>query len=61
MAFYSICPYCEATLDPGEKCDCREEAERKQEFFNQHLKTEPRAGQLAFVFGEVHRENKSCC
>lgn len=24
MAYYKICPYCEARLDPGEKCDCRE-------------------------------------
>lgn len=24
---YKICPYCGAALDPGEKCDCREEAE----------------------------------
>lgn len=21
-----ICPYCRATLDAGEKCDCRDEA-----------------------------------
>ena len=25
MAFYKICPDCGASLDPGEKCDCREE------------------------------------
>ncbi len=22
MAYYSICPECGATLDPGEPCDC---------------------------------------
>ncbi len=22
MSFYSVCPRCEANLDPGEKCDC---------------------------------------
>lgn len=27
MADYSICPDCGAHLDPGEKCNCREEAE----------------------------------
>lgn len=21
---YRICPYCGATLDPGERCDCRD-------------------------------------
>jgi len=25
MAVYRICPYCGAALDPGERCDCREE------------------------------------
>ena len=24
MAYYKTCPECGATLDPGEKCDCRE-------------------------------------
>lgn len=26
---YRICPCCGASLDPGEKCDCRVEVERK--------------------------------
>ena len=24
------CEYCHAALDPGERCDCREEAEREK-------------------------------
>lgn len=24
---YRICPYCGANLDPGERCDCKNEAE----------------------------------
>lgn len=24
MAYYKVCPYCGANLDPGEICDCRE-------------------------------------
>ena len=22
MSYFKICPYCDANLDPGEKCDC---------------------------------------
>ena len=25
MSYYIRCPHCEAYLDPGEKCSCREE------------------------------------
>ena len=55
MAFYRICPDCGATLDPGEKCNCREEEERKQAFFSQNLKMEPRTSQFAFVFGKAEK------
>ena len=27
MAQYRTCPYCGASLDPGEKCDCQEKGE----------------------------------
>ncbi len=58
MAYYNICPHCGASLDPGEKCDCQEEKERKQDFFAKHLRMEPGAGQLAFVFdGRDDRES----
>ena len=23
MPYYNVCPYCNANLDPGEKCDCQ--------------------------------------
>lgn len=23
MSYYNVCPYCDANLDPGEKCDCQ--------------------------------------
>lgn len=62
MAYYKICPDCGATLDPGEKCDCRAEAAKNQEFFSRYLKVEPKAGQMVFVFDnkEVRHEEKSC-
>lgn len=32
MAFFNTCEYCNAALDPGEKCDCRKaRAERKEQ------------------------------
>lgn len=31
MAFYNVCPHCGANLDPGERCDCKEQqSERRQ-------------------------------
>jgi hypothetical protein len=24
MSYFWTCPYCEANLDPGEKCECQE-------------------------------------
>lgn len=51
MAYFRVCPYCGGNLDPGEKCDCQDVKEAKSDFYKRHLKMEPRAGQLAFVFG----------
>lgn len=33
MSYYKECPHCGAALDPGERCDCKEEernAEKKR-------------------------------
>ena len=27
MPYYTTCPHCGANLDPGERCDCRDEQE----------------------------------
>lgn len=63
MAYYNVCPYCKSNLDPGEKCDCQDEKEKDQGYFSLHLKMEPKAGQLAFVFDdmEVSHESKNYC
>ncbi|MCI9009448.1 MAG: hypothetical protein HFI13_15325 [Lachnospiraceae bacterium] len=63
MAYYNVCPNCGSNLDPGEKCDCMDKRMRNQEFFSTHLKTEPNAGQIAFVFDnrEVSHESKGYC
>lgn len=50
MVYYNVCPDCGCNLDPGEKCDCRKEEVQRQDFFNRHLVTDPKVGQLAFAF-----------
>lgn len=31
MSYYRECPYCGASLDPGERCDCRDEEKKEDE------------------------------
>lgn len=31
MAYYGTCPFCGANLDPGEKCDCRQDGGEEKE------------------------------
>ena len=31
MAFFNTCEYCNAALDPGEKCDCRKARDERKE------------------------------
>lgn len=61
MAYYNTCPNCGSNLDPGEKCLCQNEKEKKQEFFKRYLRMEPGIGQLVFNFNskEAARESKS--
>ena len=52
MAYYTTCPVCGCTLDPGEKCDCEEKKVRDLDFLNSHLKKEAGIGQITFDFDE---------
>lgn len=63
MAYYNVCTNCGCNLDPGEKCDCGKEEEKRQDFFSRHLRIESKVGQLAFVFDgkEVRHESKNYC
>ena len=29
MAYYRVCPYCGCNLDPGERCDCQIQREKR--------------------------------
>lgn len=51
MGFYNVCPDCGYNLDPGEKCDCRSEAEIKEKAIFTPVKIGAR-GQYRFDFDE---------
>lgn len=46
MAYYSVCPKCGGTLDPGEPCDCEEVKEIEQNKWNRLLMKERNTNQL---------------
>lgn len=51
MAYYNTCPYCGSNLDPGERCDCLEEREKKEKEIQRNLPelhTE-KGGQLTWI------------
>ncbi len=48
MAFYNVCPKCGANLDPNERCDCEETAEKEKKARDQLLVMENGTNQLAF-------------
>ena len=49
MAYYRECDKCGCALDPGERCDCEQEAQRKEQE-RQKMIFVGRHGQLAFAF-----------
>ncbi|KAI4450598.1 hypothetical protein C823_005135 [Eubacterium plexicaudatum ASF492] len=48
MAFYNVCPKCGANLDPNERCDCEETAEKEKKARDQLLAMEKGTNQLTF-------------
>lgn len=48
MAYYRTCPDCGAALDPGEKCNCQEEAERVRKRLEELYKQEAKSNQFTF-------------
>lgn len=48
MAFYNVCPKCVAHLDPNERCDCEDMAEKEKKAREQMLLVEKGTNQLTF-------------
>lgn len=48
MAFYNVCPRCGAHLDPNERCDCEDTAEKEKKAREQMLVAEKGTNQLTF-------------
>lgn len=51
MAYYNTCPHCGCNLDPGERCDCLKEQNRRERNCSERLRkqiTEECTGQMVF-------------
>ena len=44
--YFTVCPYCKAHLDPGERCDCKESrAIYAKELYDKYYKKEAESEQ----------------
>lgn len=50
MAYYSVCPICGCSLDPGEKCDCEEQARKERAERRSLFQRDPKTGQMKMVW-----------
>ena len=50
MAYYNICPKCQAHLDPNESCDCESEDTSKLVIFSKFIGINAKTGQLFFQY-----------
>lgn len=51
MAYYNVCSRCGAALDPGERCDCESEQEKRIGSFEEKIRHDCVTGQYSFVLG----------
>ena len=51
MAYFNTCPNCGASLDPGERCDCREQKMKNEMMLKKIIDTDEN-GQMYIVGGE---------
>ena len=59
MAYYSICPKCQAHLDPNESCDCESEENSKQAIFFKFISINAKTGQLFFQYDNDNKAEVS--
>lgn len=58
QVIYHTCPYCEANLDPGERCDCPRAKEEYAPKPRKRASTYP--GGYDYQMKEAHRYDHSC-
>lgn len=52
MAYYRECPNCGCSLDPSERCDCRNEREKRGDEVREYIKIGAR-GQYSLNFEKL--------
>lgn len=57
--YFRTCPYCGDDLDPGERCECRNEKEQRDRFFESIL-SEDLDGQLSIQSDAEQDKHKEC-
>lgn len=50
--FFRECPYCGCNLDPGERCDCRDQKQRKKDRLTELVESD-RFGQMTMKLEEL--------
>lgn len=53
MAYYNTCQICGANLDPGEPCDCLNESEERERFYESVTSITPKTRQLSFSLNSM--------
>lgn len=53
MAYYNTCLNCGSNLDPGEKCDCIMEREKRKRFYESVTSITPKTRQLSFSLNSM--------
>lgn len=54
MAYYNLCDKCGCTLDPGEKCDCEQKMQKKEQD-RQKMIFADQNGQMTFTLTKEER------
>ena len=49
MAYYNTCLTCGCNLDPGEKCDCKNEKKEAEQRYDKIVRITPKTGQMVFI------------